>query len=254
MKDYSISKKHFTDMSGKIVDFLKKNNKIVFLISGIVFAVFASVFFWCNSLVFCLSLAGASIVIILLGIGNITIYSTLVKIGWAGIMHAVFMVITNVLQTGEPVLYAQGSLAALFACVLLYVYTPKISYHLGLNGEKKGYEAFFSDRKTEYNGYLGISFLYLAIVIAIVINDSGRKTDFDFAREEFVKVTNWQIENRHGNTYYIVTCPKGRVIISPYDHPEIRDISSDTEIKVLTEKSVYPGLQNVKKIEIRNNR
>jgi len=254
MKDYSISKKHFTDMSGKIVDFLKKNNKIVFLIFGIVLAVFASVFFWCNSLVFWLSLAGAFIVFILLGISNIFISSALVKIGWAGIMHAVFMVITNVLQIGNPVTYALGSLTALFACAFTYIFIPKISYHLGLNKEKEGYEPFVFDRKTEYNGCLGISFLYIVIVFAIMINDSGRKTDFDFAREEFIKVTNWQIENRHGNTYYIVTCPKGRVIISPYDHPEIRDISSDTEIKVLTEKSVYPGLQNVKKIEIRNNR
>lgn len=254
MRDYVITKKDFAATGRNILSFFAKNKETLFLITGLLSACAASVFLWCGSLIFWLSIAAAAIVFFCLKFANIEIESPVVRGGWACIMHAVFLTVTSVLSVGEPgePAFHIGDLPAVFVCVILYTYIPLISYALGLNDEKESYD-LHTCRKTRYNGYIGMLFLYMAVSVIITISEHNAKDDFDFSREEFVKVTDWKIENRAGDTYYIISCPKGRFAVSPYSYPEVRDINKNTQVKILARRSsVTPGLLDVTKLEIKN--
>lgn len=251
MKDYIISKKDFLVITEKIFSVLNKNKKVLFSIAGITLACLASIFFWCGSLIFCLSIIAAVIVFFCLKFGNVVITSAFVRIGWSCIIHALLTVIMNLLQTGTPPDHTFGCIASLFVCAVLYSFIPIISYYMKLNDKKEGRD-LHTLQITKNNGSIGITILYMIVFIIILIADINAKTDYDFGKEDFVKVSKWEIENHHGNTYYIVTCSKGRIIISPNEYPEIRDINANTQIKVLTDISAYQGLLGIKKIEIKN--
>lgn len=61
----------------------------------------------------------------------------------------------------------------------------------------------------------------------------------------------WHTEILNGNTIYIVKYAKGRLGISPYKYPQIRDINSQTKIKFLGNQK-EGGLIAPEKLEILN--
>ena len=249
MKDYIIKKNDFTATSRRIIGFAEKYKEVIFSVTGLSAACAASIFFWCGNLIFWLSICAAVIVFFCLKFANVEIESAYVRSGWAGIIHAVFLFMTNICPVIDSFLHT-GVFPAVISCIILYPLIPKISYILKLNDIEEGVSTLdFKD--TEYNGFVGMSFLYMIIMIIIFVSETNAKENFDFSQEQYVKVTRWNIENRQGNTYYIISCPKGRFAVSPYDHPEIRDINKNTQIKVLL-GSGYNGLSDVKKLEIKN--
>lgn len=250
MKDYIIKKDDFAAIGCKIISFLKKYKTVIFSVTGLLTACFASLFFWCGNLIFWLSICAAAIVSVCLKFANVEIDSTFVRIGWGGIIHAVFLITTSVFSSENSFLHF-GILPAVILCTALYTIIPKISYSLKLNDEQEGI-SFLDLEDKQYNGFVGMFFLYLIIATIITVSESNAKEHFDFSQEKFVKVTKWDIENHRGNTYYIITCPKGKFAVSPYEHPEIRDINENTQVKILSENVSGHGLLYVKKLEIKN--
>lgn len=250
MKDYIIKKKDFTATGRRIISFAEKYKTVIFSVTGLLAACAASIFFWCGNLIFWLSICAAVIVFFCLKFANVEIDSTYVRSGWAGIIHAVFLFTTSILSSENSFLHI-GVLAAVIFCTVLYTFIPKISYGLKLNDIEEGIS--LSDcSDTQYNGFVGILFLYMIIAAIIAVSENNAKENFDFSQEQYVKVTQWNIENHQGNTYYIITCPKGKFAVSPYEYPEIRDINKNTKVKVLLNNVPSYGLLSVKKLEIKN--
>lgn len=249
MKDYIIKKKDFTATGRRIISFAEKYKTVIFSVTGLSAACAASIFFWCGSLIFWLSICAAVIVFFCLKFADVEIESPYVRSGWAGITHAVFLIMTSICPVTDSFLHT-GVFAAVISCIILYTLIPKISYGLKLNDVKEGV-SLLDLKDTQYNGFVGMLFLYMIITIIITISETNAKENFDFSQEQYVKVTQWNIENHQGNTYYIISCPKGRFAVSPYKYPEIRDINKNTQVKVLLGPG-YEGLLEVKKLEIKN--
>lgn len=250
MKDYVIKKKDFTATGRRIINFAEKYKTVIFSVTGLLAACAASIFSQCGNLIFWLSICAAVIVFFCLKFADVEINSAYVRSGWAGIIHAVFLITTSVLSAENSFLH-MGVFPAVISCTTLYTLIPKISYGLKLNDVKEGI-SLLELKDTQYNGFVGMLFLYLIITTVIIISENNAKENFDFSQEQYVKVTQWNIENHQGNTYYIITCPKGKFAVSPYKYPEIRDINENTQVKVLLDNIPSYGLLSVKKLEIKN--
>lgn len=250
MKDYIIKKDDFAAIGRRIISFAEKYKTVIFSVTGLSAACTASIFFWCGSLIFWLSICAAVIVFFCLKFANVEIDSAYVRSGWAGITHAVFLIMTSICPVTDSFLHT-GVFAAVISCIILYTLIPKTSYGLKLNDVKEGV-SILDIKDTQYNGFVGMLFLYMIITIIITISETNAKENFDLSQEQYVKVTQWNIENHQGNTYYIISCPKGRFAVSPYKYPEIRDINKNTQVKVLLNNVPSYGLLSVKKLEIKN--
>ncbi len=236
---------------------LQQEQKRQQMFAGIGIIIAASVlFFGFHSALFFVGIITATIVYFRLLNANIEIESKMVRLGWAAIMFAVFYLPPTLLTLEKEItMRAPGILVSLVLCIVLYSYIPMISYHLKLNDQKEGWS--FGDfgrdsKKTRYNGSM-MSFIIYGLILSIWgICENEQRIDAQFAQQPYISVIKWEKELRHGNTIYIIDCEKGKFSVSPYAHPEIRDINPNTKVRILTSYCSYNGLLEVKRLEIKN--
>lgn len=226
----------------------KKIGNAVFFLIGIIAAATALIFISATTTIKVLGIIAALIIFISLKAANVMIMSTSVRGGWAGIILSVFMIssslftLTNVIKV-----HSIGLLIAIFLCSLIFVFIPKISALLKLR------DADGEIVDSNWNGGIGVVFLFIIIFCINGVEENAKFEDALFERTPFVKVKDWWRENYRGDTYYIVRCSKGTFAIDPIRHPEIRNITSKTQIKVFGGCMLGGTLNTPEKIEIKNN-
>lgn len=173
------------------------------------------------------------------------IYSPPVRLGWGCVEYALVMTLCHCLcwHWEEMDSYIIGIAAAIFVSQALYGWIiPIVSKALGFRHER------------EYSTS-GIAFIvYLIMLAATVCYEHWQQNNILFEQEEFVPVTSWQSEVINGTTHYIVKCSKGRFAISVTEFPQIRDVNSKTQIRVLKEKGGVKrnGADDYCRLEIKN--
>lgn len=226
----------------------KKIGNTVFFLIGIIAAAASLIFISVTPTIKVLGIIAAFIIFISLKAANVMIMSTSVRGGWAGIMLSVFMISSSLFTlTNLITVHSVGLLIAIFLCSLTFVFIPKISALLKLR------DADGEVIESNCNGGIGTIFLFIVVFCINAVEENGRFEDALFEKTPFVKVTDWWRENYRGDTYYIVRCSKGTFAIDPIRHPEIRDITSKTQIKVLGGSMLGGTLNTPEKIEIKNN-
>lgn len=247
-------KKSLSLLIKKFSEFWSRFGKYVFAAMGLLFAVVAGICCWSTGLIFALGLIASLIVFFCFLYANVPIETVSVRLGWAMISLAVFLTTTSLLTYNKIIpLHYFGLFAAVFVQSLLYSSIPLISYKLKLNDQKEG-TSFFSLKTTNSNGMFGQFCLYMLILVIVGSHEKSELDDIKFEQEIFIPITKWEKEMHNGSTFYIISCPKGKFAISPLKYPEIRDINSQTKVKILVDEYGYvqEGLLNIKKIEIKN--
>lgn len=161
------------------------------------------------------------------------------------IIFALFHILTKILSVTEAgiVTYLWGYTAATLVCSLIYMFSPYLVYKIGLSKEK-----------TSAHTYLSLLVILVCCTIfssIYSIKENSKVKDVKFAKIPFVSVYKWSIETHNGETCYIITCPKGTFSVSPYKYPQIRDIHSKTQVKIMTTYQ-YKGLMQYDRLEIKN--
>lgn len=220
----------------------------------------ATIFLFCwpfDGIIFCISLLwGVSG--IRLETSNVTITKTSVVIMWSIFYFGLCGILMQVLKTAESIMI--GAFCASLVLMLLYRYTSIISYYLKYNKTKIGHtSAFFAE--TKYNGLVG-SFLLLTLTLSIANGaDSSTKTNKDeqkvvlqeLTQETFVPVKKISEEIYDGKTIYILEAKGQRFQVSPFKYPDVRDINSNSQVKVIFGDDDYlSGLKKVKKLQFKN--
>ena len=96
-----------------------------------------------------------------------------------------------------------------------------------------------------------MSIIVFIVVLAIgFFVDINKDNDAQFEKEQYVEIYSWDKEVHRNSTVYLVTNPKGTFAIPPSKYPEIRDINSNTKIKIL--KTNEGGLYNYSRLNIQN--
>lgn len=151
------------------------------------------------------------------------------------------------------------------AVVLLYVYIPKLSYCFKFNNLSAGEEFYYSDTKkhyttrmTKYNGFALCAFIAILGLIPVGCRDKNRldnkeeqKLTQQLNNMPFVSVEQITTETYHGNTYYIVDAGGKKFCVSPFQHPEVRNIKKNSQIKVILENYSSEGLKRAKKLQVK---
>lgn len=141
--------------------------------------------------------------------------------------------------------------------IVLYCLIPIISYHLKYNDETEGW--IFGE-KSKFNGATGSLFLLVLTMAIAFCSDidvqqvkEEQLLSSKFAQEIFVPVKVVDKESYNGTTYYILEAKGQRFYVSPFEYPEVRNITDKTQVKVIFDdiNQTYQ-LMGVKKIQFKN--
>lgn len=242
------------------VSFIKLWKKINLFVGYTVAALFATVFllYWpFDKFCFVLSLIWA-ISFFRLGGANVPIKRKSVVIMWGILCFGLSGIIMQILKIYDY--SALGVLTAGIFMIYLYVYAPSVSYKLKYNDCELGWNC--SDKgcvKTKYNGYF-VSMCILGItMISSGIADSNIKAEkkeqqliLQLEQKPFVPVKLIKQEMYDGYTIYILEADGQRFAISPFDYPDVRNINSNSQVKVIFGNYDRFHLKTVKKIRFKN--
>lgn len=92
----------------------------------------------------------------------------------------------------------------------------------------------------------------ITCLISYSIREVNRRNDELFAKTEYVRVISWDKETIQGNTFYIVKLPGKTIAVNPQEYPQIRNINSKTQIRVLTGFTSNNYFHEIKRMEIKN--
>lgn len=154
-----------------------------------------------------------------------------------------------------------GVLFSGFIMMSLYSYASIWSYYLRYNEEKEGYDFDCYDRlvKTKENGQLFSVILFCIALFSSAIVDSNTKAEQEdqklnqqLTQEVFVPVKLVKEEMYDGHTVYILEAKGQRFKVSPFDYPEVRDINSNSQVRVILGDKDGHHLRTVKKIQFKN--
>lgn len=219
---------------------VKKYGEIIFAVLSVVIAVVCSIYFYISVWCIIIPILAALFMFFMNKLHDMDVF---VNIGCCALVYAIFQLLScswNIEEEG--VVKYLGYIPATFVCLILYGHTPVIV-------------AKITKEDDDAHEYSCILVLIFYGIVGIVANygANDRIEDAKFAKETFIPVTQWHIETHKGETYYIVTCSRGTLGISPYAYPEIRQINDSTRIRFL--KSNYSskkGLTQYYRLEIKN--
>ncbi len=233
-------KNYFNPFWINYLPWVKKYGEIIFAVISTAIAVICSIY--CYVSVWCIVLPVFT-ACFMFAMNKWDDMDTFVNIGCCALIYAVFQLISCTCNVEEEgVVIHLGYFLAALVCSILYKFSPvivaKITKDYGYSHEHSW-------------GFLFFFYAMIGIVANYGVND--RIDNAKLAKEVFVPVKKWSIETHQGETYYIVTCSRGTLAISPFSHPEIREINDKTQIRFL--KSSRPSednLTNYSHIEIKN--
>ncbi len=244
----------------KIGKFLSSNKKILLFLVSLVVAVLVGYFMYCNQLILWFSVASSLVLYLRLPFSNVEISDKLVRLFWAFVNFSLIVATCKLfafeaVDNGYPnPIYDVGALISLFATLILYVkLIPWLSNKIKLINKDHGYEIDIcgKERYTKENGPWLSMIISLILCLTLNIKSVAEKSDYLFEQESFVKVISWDKETINRTTHYIVKTENGIFAISPYEYPEIRNINSNTKIKVL-KRGKWNGMDNFIHLEIKN--
>ena len=192
----------------------------------------------------------SALMFIRLQFANVEIESVWVRLGWSLINFGMYVLFLHVI----PIFLIALAVALIFN-IVLYCCIPYVSYLLKLNYVKHRL-SLSSGKHTRFNGYEASLLVNMIIFIIFAINTMNKemeeKEDILFAKTEYVRVISWDKEIIDGNTIYVVKIPGKILGISPIKYPKIRDINSNTQLRVLTGFTLSTGFSEIKRLEIKN--
>lgn len=168
--------------------------------------------------------------------------SRTIRLVWSLIIFAIFVLFSRVVITIDG--YSTHLVGIFFALVgdaIVFCNANKWSLRLKLH------------RKKDYNLERRMAWCSVSLVVICVLFgvEVSQKRDFDFAKERFVKVKSSEKEYYKDKTYFVITTTDGRVFgIQPSEYPEIRNIHSESEVRVLLHGHNVYG--NLVRLEIKN--
>lgn len=234
----------------KLLSFFSQRANAFFVVSSIL-ALIVCLFLNCGMFVFTIAaIIAISSILLLRWFFRIERMdcSKLVLIGWGCIIFTVFTLLCKLCEAEVcgVCVYVSGFTLNLCVIPVLICYIPKISVSAKLVS-------------IGIHGYDIFPWAILPIMIVGVLCGIGAAVEIDtrddalFAKEEFVPVKSWTIEVNKGRTVYIVTIPQGKIAVYPWNTPEIRDINSKTQVRVLLSSiETGSGINTPTRIEIRN--
>lgn len=206
-----------------------------------------------NILFFILSLIWALCFLLMLGHANVEINRKSVIVMWSVFCFGLSGIIMQLMNIEDSLVI--GVICAGIVNMILYRHIPILSYYLKYNNQKTGF-SYFSVVRTKYNGYVG-SFLILVLTVIIVIlcinfKDEQQLTQ-QFNKETFVPVKLIGQETYHGTTLYILEAKGQKFYVSPFEHPEVRNITPNSKVKIIFgDFNISYHLKEAKKIQFKN--
>lgn len=231
----------------KALRFWTAYGKSVFLLLALIFASWVASQNYENYLLFWIGIAGGIITFLRLPYAYNEIKSFELRLAWAFINFALFVSVSSALTfEWKQGVFIQsiGITAAAAVCMSVYCYCAQIGALLKLD------KNFYSVRTP--NGIIGWMIFYCVFLSITVFQENEKAIDKNFEKVEFVGVKKWDKEIYDGNTYYVVTTEDGKVFgVKPSDFPEIRNIHSGTQIRVIIDTN-YNIYNNYSRLEIKN--
>jgi len=229
--------------------FWLKHGTNVFVAFGILIAALTAFCVPCGSLIHVIGVIAAILSGVFLKFANVPIRQFRVCLGWGCITYTLFVVLSHICAVrGLVDEHYLGVFLAAAVCFFLYVYIPMLSYALRLNDQKYGTD-FFSCNDTDKNNGILVLIMYVIMLAVCSGIEEKRLNDALLAREQFTPVIGWTTEIQHGNTYYVVTCSKGKLWVSPVMYPQVRNISFHSRVRFVGTRD-YNGLIKVRRFEI----
>lgn len=229
------------------------------LIAGYIISIALTVTFltaWpFNTLFFVLSLIAALSFQLRLGWANIPIDRTSVITMWSIFCFGLLGTIMQSIPLNRTIV---GVLVAGLVFIELYCYIPLLSYYLHFTDVKEGEDSNF--KRTTENGCIVSMFLYAAMLMSSMIYDSNideyeenLRLERALNNKNFVSVKYIGQESYEGTSYYILEAKGEKFYVSPFSHPEVRDIHQDTKVRYIL-GTVNPNyhLKEAMKIEFKN--
>lgn len=233
----------------KVISFLSQRDNLFFVISAVI-AVIAGVFLNCGTFVFTMVLIASVVSGLCLAwfFSSELNASEFVSVGWTCIIFTVFTAICKFCEIDVfgVNIYFGGFVLSLFIMPLLICFIPKISLATKLAQRN------YLNHSIWPWAFLPILLWSISCMIGLGVEDSAGK-DALFTQEKFVPVKSWTVEVDRGSTVYIVTIPQGKIAVYPSHNPEIRDINSKTQVRVLLSNSgTKYGVGTPCRLEIKN--
>ena len=244
------------------VSFIKLWEKIN-LIVGYTLAVSLAVvflFYWpFDKLYFILSLIWG-ISFFRLRCATVPIKRKSVVIMWVILCFGLSGIIMQVLNVGDYTVL--GIATSGIVIMLLYSYVvPVISYKLKYNNCKYGWAYYTGQgwKETKYNGYYAsLCIIFITLILSGIAdsNVTAEKEEhllvLQLEQKAFVPVKLIKEEIYNGNTIYILEAEGQRFEVSPFDYPDVRNINSNSQVKVILGDYNHHHLKSVKKIQFKN--
>jgi len=169
-----------------------------------------------------------------------------VNVGCCALVITIFQLISYYVLRNytEGVLQYFGFVPAILVCCILYSELPLIVYKIN--------QKFVLEKDRHSMSVFGVFILGLIAATTVNWGTFDQIKEAKFAKEPFLQVYDWTVETHRGETYYIISCSKGNIAISPYSYPEIRKINKQTQIRILPNGIKEEGLIQFTKIEIKN--
>ena len=243
-------------LSSKIKTFLSSHKEAVFCSLSAILVLLIGYFMHSNWLNLCLGIVISGTVYLRLPYANIEIDNKFIRLGWAFINLALFIFTCKIcafesVKTGTTT-YVFGLFATIFTNTILYMYIPLLSYKMKLIDNICGWERDWRGNTVETKTNSDFISFMLSIVLATIglCIEAKHDNDLLFEKEPYVSVYSWDKEIHDRHEVYIVNTVKGSFAISPEKYPEIRDVNSNTKIKILTTGT--GSLYGYYRLEIKN--
>ncbi len=235
----------FQSFKKKALQFWIAYGKYLFALLALVMAVYVILIFEYSYVMWVAVIIGVITFISLL-MSHQEINDFFVRLGWALIIFALFILISNVVVFDINGIRTNifGLILAAFVCSALFSFCTYLSYLLKLKSN--------FHKNIGLNGVLGWLYFYLIFFSIYSIREYQKVDDFKFSKCQFVGIEKWDKEIYKGNTYYVIITTRGDMIGVPLDkYPEIRKITPNTKIKYLISdyEDVY---HNVIRFEMKN--
>lgn len=231
------------------------------LVVGYVVAVLSVIIFlagWTFNIdFFILSFLWALTFLCRLGVAYVKIKRKSVIVMWSVFCFGFSGIIMHLLKIEDYIFI--GVVCAGIFNTILYSCIPILSYYLKYN-DQKSETNLISSKKTKYNGIVGSLFiLFFTFVIATLCDMESanlkeeQQLTQQFNKEAFVPVKLIGQEMCNGTTFYILEAKGQQFFVSPFEHPEVRNITPNSKVKVIFgDIDSFYHLKRIKKIQFKN--
>lgn len=232
----------------KLFNYLAVKKEYAFTIISVIAALLVSYFMYCSTAILILAILFTLLALCIINITSINV-SKLLRYGLALVCFSLCTICCSLCYTtncGEGT-YQLGLIVYMIVKILYMSSIPYLVKKLSTNVCGKA--------ENMWHAHIITVVIYLIIFCIYAVGYENPKIDdARFAKEQFVDVKSWTIEQVDGNTVYIVTTAKGKFAIYPKEVPEVRDIHKNTKMRILSKGNSHhiKGTKHIERIEIKN--